>query len=139
MEVQIKREIAVLDQIFSALDDFIEETGLGDSVAFGTRLTVEELFTNLVRHNKGGSDHIAISVEIESGKLVIALEDYDVEPVDMRDIKPADLAEPWESRRAGGFGIHLIRNFVDDLNYEFRDGTLRITAVKNLEEEDVRH
>ena len=139
MEARFKREISVLDQIFHTLDDFIETAHIDERTALGARLTVEELFTNLVRHNRGGSDYITIRVEIEGGKLVIGLEDYEVEPVKMADFKPADLGAPLYERREGGLGIHLVRNFVDELTYDYEQGTLHIKAVINLEERDVRH
>lgn len=139
MKKGFRRHINALEEIFADLDEFLSQKRLDDSITFVLKLVVEELFTNLIRHNVGGLDQVTLDISFESGKLKIVLEDFEVEPFDVASIQPADISSPLEARKIGGLGIHLVRNYVDDLVYEYLDGTLRITAVMDLEEHDVRH
>jgi serine/threonine-protein kinase RsbW len=139
MKKGFKRHISALDDIFSDLDEFLGQHELDDGTAFVVKLVVEELFTNLIRHNIGGLGRVTLDCDIEGRKLKIVLEDFQVKPFDAANIRPVDIHTPIEDRKVGGLGIHIVRNYVDDLIYEYEEGTLRITAVMDLEGHDVRH
>ncbi len=139
MKKEFSRHISALEEIFTDLDGFLSQEKLDDRITFVLKLVVEELFTNLIRHNVGGRDQVMLDISLESGKLKVVLEDFEVEPFDIASIQPVDISSPLEARKVGGLGIHIVRNYVDDLVYEYLDGTLRITAVMDLEEHDVRH
>lgn len=139
MKKGFSRHINALEEIFTDLDGFLLQENLDDRITFMLKLVVEELFTNLIRHNVGGLDQVMLDISFESGKLKVVLEDFEVEPFDVASIQPVDTSSPLEARKVGGLGIHIVRNYVDDLVYEYLDGTLRITAVMDLEEHDVRH
>jgi anti-sigma regulatory factor (Ser/Thr protein kinase) len=136
MEKQFKREIGSLDDIFDFIDGFIAGNGIGADAAFSLRLVIEELFTNLVRHNVGGRGYITINLDRTGNRLTMHLEDYDVEPFAPRQ-KTIDVHAPLAERPVGGLGIHLVKSIVDTLTYDYKDGTLSVTAVKTMEDEDV--
>ncbi len=137
MEKEFERELGALDEIFVFTDEFLATNDLSGEVAFSIRLAVEELFTNLVRHNCGGRQHINIELRRDSNRLVIKLTDFDVEPFDITKASPVDVRQSLMERRIGGLGIHLVRSVVDRLTYEYNDRTLRVTAIKKVEEKDV--
>ena len=139
MKKGFRRHISALEEIFADIDEFLSQKRLDDRITIVLKLVVEELFTNLIRHNVGGLDQVTLDISFESGKLKVVLEDFEVDPFDVASIQPADISSPLEARKVGGLGIHIVRNYVDDLVYEYLDGTLRITAVMDLEEYDVRH
>lgn len=136
MQKEFKREIGSLEEIFTFIDDFLSDHGVSEDTAFYTRLVAEELFTNLVRHNVGGRDHILISLEKESNRLVLELHDFDVEPVET-PVNAVDVHKRLKERKVGGLGIHLVKSFVDTLTYEYKNGALSVTAVKTMEDTDV--
>ncbi len=133
MRGSFNRRIDALDDVFRSIDAFVVREGLPEPIAFATKLAVEELFTNLVRHNTGGSDHIDVDLAIEDERLVVRLTDFDVEPFDESSIQPVDVHLPLEDRKVGGLGVHLVRNIFDELTYAYSDRTLCVTAAKNLE------
>jgi anti-sigma regulatory factor (Ser/Thr protein kinase) len=136
MERKFKREIGSLEEIFTFIDEFLADIGVDEDTSFYTRLVAEELFTNLVRHNIGGRDHILISLEMDSNRLVIELRDFDVEPV-VTPQTEVDVRKRLDERKVGGLGIHLVRSYVDTLTYDYNNGTLSVTAVKTMEDSDV--
>ena len=139
MKKGFRRHISALEEIFDDLDLFLSQKRLDDRITIVLKLVVEELFTNLIRHNVGGLDKIMLDISYERSKLKVVIEDFEVEPFDVASIQPADISSPLEARKVGGLGIHIVRSYVDDLTYEYLEGTLRITAVMDLEEQDVRH
>lgn len=139
MEKNFKREIGALDDVFGFIDLFIDRSGLDADNAFVTRLVVEELFTNLVKYNKGARDDILIHLHKENTRLTILLKDFDVEPFDPSRIKSVDIKAPLEQRNVGQLGIHIVKGLVDTLTYQYSktERTLSVTATKNLEAMDV--
>lgn len=137
MEKDFRREIAALDDIFRSVDEFLAGQAVDEKTALTTKLVVEELFTNLVRHDVGGRDRVVVSLEREGGRLIIRLSDFDVDPFDISEAGPIDIHLPLARRKVGGLGLHLVRNLVDELRYDYDDRTLSVTAIKNLEQRDV--
>ena len=43
-----------------------------------------------------------------------------------------DITLSAEEREIGGLGIHMIKNTIDDVTYEYVNGQNRLTIVKNL-------
>ena len=132
---EFRREIEALDEIFAFLETFADGQEVDEKTAFCINLVVEELFTNMVRHNEGGGDRITVSIERRDDRLHLELVDSDVEPFDPETVEvppvDADIAE----RRPGGLGIFLVQSMVDDLNYDYepQGRRMRITVTKTLE------
>lgn len=137
MEKKFKRMINALEEIFEFVDDFLNTHNVGEKTAFSIRLVVEELFTNLVRHNITKQDFITIVLDRDSDQLIVQLKDFGVEPFEIPDDKEIDVHKPLNERKVGGLGIHLVKNVVDKLTYEYKDRTLLVTVLKTMEEEDV--
>ena len=132
---EFRREIDAIGEVFVFLETFADGQEIDEKTAFCINLVVEELFTNMVRHNQGGGDRITVSLERRNDRVHLELVDIDVEPFDPKtaEVPPVDagIAE----RRPGGLGIYLVRKMVDDLNYNYEpDGRrMRITVTKTLE------
>ena len=133
MQQQFSRTQDALDPIFTFVDEFVAAKNLNEAIVFPIKLTIEELFTNLVRHNSGGKNHITISLDSEDSKLIIQLKDFDVEPFDISKVDAVDTDKPLEERKIGGLGMHLVKSIVDKISYEYSDRTMCVTAIKNLE------
>jgi serine/threonine-protein kinase RsbW len=135
MEKSFKRDVFALHEVVGFLNDFTRRFHIGEQASFFTRLVLEELFTNFIRHNEGGREAISIRLEKDDDRLVISLKDFDVEPFDMDTIEPADIKETIEQSKSGKLGLHLVQRIVDELTYQYSDvdRTLCVTAIKNLE------
>lgn len=132
MQRAFGRSLNSLGEILKFVDVFVEREGLSGKLAFATRLVVEELFANLVRHNEGGEDRVEISLDVDAGLLTLKLWDFSVEPFDIVDREPVDVGRPLGERTAGGLGLHFVKSFFDDLTYECSDGVMCVTATKRI-------
>ncbi len=130
-----RREISALDEVFSFLETFAGGHEIDDKTAFCINLVVEELFTNMVRHNEGGGDRISVSLERQDNRVHLELVDSDVEPFDPGTAEVPRVDAGIEDRRPGGLGIYLVSRMVDDLNYSYEPNgrRMRIRVTKTLE------
>jgi anti-sigma regulatory factor (Ser/Thr protein kinase) len=132
---EFRREIDAIGEVFAFLETFADGQEIDEKTAFCINLVVEELFTNMVRHNQGGSDRITLSIERRNDRVHLELVDTDVEPFDPETAEVPPIDAGIEARRPGGLGIYLVKKMVDDLNYDYEpEGRrMRIRVTKTLE------
>jgi len=134
MGKKFKKDITSLDLIFDYINTFVSTWQLDASISFSIRFVVEELFTNMVKYNRGAMNDILISLKKNNQNVIIGLVDYDVEPFDLTKVADVDITKPLEFRRAGGLGIHIVKRMVDQIHYEYENRNSKITVIKNLEQ-----
>lgn len=132
MEQHFGRKIEELGPIVAFLDDAALTLALDPGNTFVLHMVVEELYTNMVKYNGQGADDILIGVNIENETLVIQLIDFDSKPFDYSDRDEVDINAPLNERKPGGLGIHLVKRFMDEVSYQYKDRKTHITLVKNL-------
>ena len=128
------RQIAALDDIFSFLTGFIDRNRIDDDTSFAIRFAAEELFTNMVKYNRGTTHGIALAVAVDEPSQVVRLElvDSGVDAFDPTSLEAVNVDAPLEERVPGGLGLHLVRALVDDLSYDYADREMKVTVVKRL-------
>jgi anti-sigma regulatory factor (Ser/Thr protein kinase) len=128
------RQIAALDDIFAFLGGFIDRHRIDDDTSYAIRFAAEELFTNMVKYNKGTTHGIAMQVAVdEAGQVVrLQLTDSGVDHFDPSSLEAVNVDAPLEDRVPGGLGLHLVRALVDDLSYDYADREMKVTVTKRL-------
>ncbi len=123
--------------MLAAVDEFCLRCGASEATTFAIRLIAEELFTNFVKYNRGGRDHILLELGLAGGIIALTLTDYEVDPFDVTQTPAVDVSVPADQRKPGGLGLHLVKIYTDGFQYEYFDRTMRVTATKRLEAGDV--
>lgn len=86
---------------------------------YEVQLAVDEACTNIIHHAYSSErGTITISCELQDKDLVITIRDSG-SPFDPSAVPPPDLRTNLEERRVGGLGIHLMRNIMDEVSYNF--------------------
>ena len=119
------RSFDSLEGIFAFTADFFAAHGIDPALLPTVDLTLEELFTNMVKYSPAGDPHIRIEMATTEGGVEVTLTDYDVERFDVTQAPDANIDLPIEERRPGGLGLHLIRRLVDSLHYEYSNESRR--------------
>jgi serine/threonine-protein kinase RsbW len=132
-ERRFPRGLPSLAALFDFIDGFGARQSLSDAVVFELRLAIEELFVNLVKYHPEGTEAILLRLERDGSRVRATLEDYDVERWDVTAPPPVDHDLPLEQRKAGGRGMHLVRQVTDDLRYDYRDRRSTITFTKRVD------
>lgn len=94
---------------------------------------VDEAVTNVIVHGYGGATGpVEIEVGGDTGTLEVRIADR-AAPFDPTQAPEPDLTLPLERRPLGGMGVHLMREFADELRYApRRGGGNEVTLVKRL-------
>jgi len=127
------RSYESLEAVFRFVGDFLAECRADEDTAFSINLAVEELFTNMVKFNKGTSDRISVGIGLGDSQVVLELVDHDVEPFEPDPERDPAVDRPIEDRQIGGLGIHLVKSVVDEITYKYGNRMMTVTVVKNLE------
>ncbi len=132
MERRFRRELDSLDRIFEFTAAFVKAESLPESEAFALDFVIEELFTNMIRHQPGAAGDVTISVARDHSSLVIRLMESGVEYFDITKAADVDVTRPIGERTPGGLGIYLTRKFVDKIDYAYSHGKAVVTLTKHL-------
>jgi len=117
------------------IKDFLIAHRIDLSVGTSLELAVDELFTNIIRHQPIVKDPVVISLKKEDNQIVLCLKTSGVDDFDPRQVPEPDFNSPLRELKPGGLGVYLVRRVIDDLQYEYcpekRESI--ITLVKKLE------
>ncbi len=131
-----------IDAVDGALDpvqDFVEEKlsgyGCTKKTLFQIRLAVEEIFVNIIAYAyRPDIGKAEIRCEVTENPMMVTIEFKDSgKPFDPLQQEEADTSGAMFIEKPGGFGIHLVRNTMDDVEYEYKDGKNILKIKKNLE------
>jgi anti-sigma regulatory factor (Ser/Thr protein kinase) len=112
--------------------DAAKAAGLDKKTAYGLRLAVDEIATNVITHGYveatcEGALHL--QAVIDAAALTTLLEDTGATYVHGEVSEPTALHLPLEERAIGGLGVYLAVQNVDKFLYEQLDGRNRHTFV----------
>ena len=133
MDKKFKRDLSSLDEIFKFINEFSAKTDVDESVVFTINLVVEELFTNMVKYASENTNEILLELKKNEDDLIIHLTDFDVEPFDISKTAEVDTQQSLEERRVGGLGIHLVKQMIDKIEYDYKNRQSKIILTKHLE------
>jgi anti-sigma regulatory factor (Ser/Thr protein kinase) len=133
MRQHFERDIRSLDAVFSFLRRFADEERLDARASYVLDLAVEEFFTNIVKYGRGTSGGVFLEAVRNGGTATVMLEEQTAVPFDVTRVTQTQFDVPFAERKPGGLGIHIAREMLDGLTYDYVDGTSRITLTKHLE------
>lgn len=139
MEEKFLRNLASLDRLFEFVGLFADRHKMGDEAAFDLKLVIEEIFTNLVKHDPEAAAEIPIVLTVTEGKIEVVVTNAGGKGFNPTESPPIDTDAPLRERKTGGLGLHLVKNLVDDISYEYAGGTGVIRIIKYLEENSAGH
>lgn len=132
MRKNFKRTLSSLEDVFLFLDDFAADNKLDPATLFNLRLVVEELFTNIIKYSTHSRKKIIIDISLSEAVLVLQLFDKNGQPFDPDRSPTYDIQQSLEERPIGKLGLHLVKNLVDDIRCDYKNGQSTITVTKKL-------
>ncbi len=115
------------------IGEFFAAAKLPADGAWRVELIVEEIFTNMVKYGQGGGPEVALALSRRADILCIECTDFDVEPFDLTQLPDLDVEQHLAQGRIGGLGLHMVRTMAEDIAYEHRERTARVTITLRLE------
>ena len=89
------------------------------------------MFSNLVSYSGCKEINLDIAISNELVKLVFKDDGSKFNPLE--DIKKVNINVSSEEREIGGLGIHIVRNIMDEVSYEYKDNKNILTIIKRRE------
>jgi serine/threonine-protein kinase RsbW len=132
MKRQFERTVERLAAVFELAEEFCALQKIDAKTQWLVEFTLEELFTNVVRHNPNGTGEVLIELDRDDDRVTMAVTDFDSDRFDPTEAKTPDIDAPLEERRPGGLGIHLVKTMTDEVRYEFRDRKSKTIVTKKL-------
>ncbi len=130
MEIVLTNQPGQRQTLLTALETFTREHHLAAPVRRAADLALEEHLTNILSYAFDDLrwHEIRVRFDLEQDYLAIEVED-DGKPFNPLTIAEVNTALPLEERPVGGLGIHLIRKFMDEVQYR-REGDKNILRLR---------
>ena len=133
-ELVIEADRNNLWEVQSFIDEQLEEAGCPMPTQIEIDLAVEELFVNIASYAYGqGEGVVAVRVTVHEDPLSVEITFIDngvqYDPLAKED---PDVTLSAKERKKGGLGIFMVKNTMDNVSYEYKDGKNILTIKKNL-------
>lgn len=131
--IQARNALVELDRLNDFLAAFWASNQLPENAIFDFNLSLDEVFTNIVRHAYTDLlDHeIHIELLFENGTVFLTVEDEGV-PFNPLDAPEVDVTVPLRERSIGGLGIFLVRKLMDEVEYDRVGNRNRLVMKKRV-------
>lgn len=138
---ELKKQLTLFNDIneISKLAPFVEEIGeelsLSPELVFNLNLVLEEAVSNVIlyAYPKQMGKEINVQAAYSNQNLIFVLTDSG-EPFDPTLVPEADISLPADERPIGGLGIFLIKQIMNEVEYQRVKGKNVFTLKKILNE-----
>ena len=136
-ELELDATLENWDNVKKFVKEMLEETHCKRDDERTLQMAIEEIYINIVNYayapNVGKVNIVGI---FENDEYSIILQFIDEgKPFNPLEMDDPDFSIATEDREVGGFGIFIVREMVDDISYEYKDGKNILTVKKNLTKE----
>jgi anti-sigma regulatory factor (Ser/Thr protein kinase) len=131
--LRVNNDLSELARIAAWVDAWARSQRLPDHVAERLHLCSEEAVTNIIMHAyaDGASHPISLNLQRAGDTVALEIED-DGSAFDPRQRPAPQPLRGLENAHIGGWGIHIIRRFSDEMHYRRADARNRLTLVFRL-------
>lgn len=119
-----------------AVAAFVEKTlaqaEVPAKISMKINIAVDEIYSNIQLYS--GAVNAAVECSVEKNRILLIFTD-DGSPYNPLDKEDPDITLSAEEREIGGLGIFMVKKIMDDVIYEYSEGTNRLILKKTWQEE----
>ena len=132
--IELKNDLSELQRLTRVITEYCESSGFSSQILFALNLSLEEVVANVISYGfEDEREHlILVKINRSDNGLEIEVRD-DGRTFNPLEQKPPDTSAPIEERPIGGLGIHLVRHYMDALEYTRQDGRNILSMKKNVD------
>lgn len=133
MQTILSGQIGDRSRFVKALEKFCKGRGVPDAARQAADLAIEEHLTNILNHgfDPGAPQLVEIRLEAGEDRLTVEVEDSG-RAFDPLAAPPVDTSVPLAEKPIGGLGVHLMRQFMDELSYARTGGRNLLRMTKRF-------
>jgi serine/threonine-protein kinase RsbW len=130
----LRADLSELVRLTDVLEEYGQREQLPMGVVASLNVCLDELITNVIKHGyeaNGLTGPIELELGVVDGCAVAVTSDRAI-PYDPLQRSEPDTTLSIEQRSIGGLGIHLVKEMMDEVAYEYVDGWNRFTIKKRI-------
>ncbi|MBQ8147920.1 MAG: ATP-binding protein [Lachnospiraceae bacterium] len=132
MNKKIEAKIENLYPLLDSIDQTIRSYSVDEELLATLHICIEEVFVNVVSYAYGEQvGLVEVETEVNDGWLSITFRDEGI-PYNPLEREDPDLDLALEERPIGGLGIYMIRNMMDSVQYEYKEGRNNLCIRKEI-------
>ncbi len=131
-EIMVEAKAEKLTEVLAFLDQELESAGCSFKAQMKLEIALEEMFVNIAQYaypDGEGSTAIRVQADGTAREVTVTLEDCGI-PYNPLERPDPDTTLSSEDRPVGGLGIFMVRQSMDSVAYEYRDGKNLFTMKK---------
>ncbi|MHB8134045.1 MAG: ATP-binding protein [Anaerolineaceae bacterium] len=121
-----------LEKISEFIQENTKNAGFDGFTSYTIETAVDEACSNIIEHAYGQENigDIEISVSINPSNLTIYIKDNG-KPFNPKSIPKPNLSSNLYERKGDGLGLYMMRQWMDEVQFEFVDNKNVLKMVKN--------
>ena len=134
-QITLPAAIENIEQATDFLNGILDKAGCSMRDRTKLDIALDELMSNVAQYAYApGSGDITLSVEIPEApkRVVLTLRDSGM-PYNPLKKEDPDITLSADERKIGGLGIFIVRKYMDDMTYAYKDGQNVVTLIKRIE------
>ena len=133
-ELKVEAQLENLSQVIQFVDRILESADCPMKAQMQIDLAVEEIFINIAKYAyKPDKGRATVRVEVKDDPVQVKITFLDHgKPYDPLLKDDPDVTLSAADRDIGGLGIFMVKQTMDAVEYEYKDGSNILTLVKNL-------
>ena len=133
-ELELEASVENMQKVLDFVDEHLEALNCPMKAQMQIDVAVEEIFVNIAHYAYGpekGMAKVRIEVNDDPVSVTITFVDHGIQYDPLAKEDP-DITLSAEERQIGGLGVFLVKNTMDDVTYEYVDGSNILSLKKNL-------
>ena len=136
LRLVLKNDKFELERLTAAFDEFADRHQVSEQARFQLQLCLEEMVLNVINYGfDDGAEHeihVDFEFRIDSRTVTVNILDDGRRFNPLTEVPAPNVEAKLEDRTVGGLGVHFVRTFMDDADYQHEDGKNRLTLTKNV-------
>ena len=133
-ELTVQATIENIPAVTDFVNDRLDNLGCPTKARMQIDIAIDELFSNIAHyayHPETGQAVVRVDEEADPPAVCITFVDNGV-PYDPLAKEDPDISLSADERQIGGLGIYMVKQTMDDILYEYKDGQNILTIKKQL-------
>ncbi len=129
--ISVPASTEYLSEVRNFVANHAAECGFSEQEIADIRLAVDEAYTNIIKHAYNNDRQKAVDIELgcDQSELWVALLDTG-NAFDPNNYKKPDIREKIKRKKRRRLGVYLIRQLMDDVEYQTDESTNTIRMTK---------
>lgn len=133
LSLVLRNHLSELKRMSESVSAWCRGNNISSAVEFHVNLALDEIISNVIRYGwkDSGEHQFIVRLSLLNNVVTVEIED-DAQPFNPLEVPAPDLDRPLDERPVGGLGIHLVRQVMDGLEYQWQDGKNLLVMKKKI-------